>query len=95
MEEVIKSNKTMLSVMNSRKIHLQNVQDNWELGDLSKTLNALVINKDTSAVMDFMNNSFVEGKDTKNIEAIRITNSGSLLSHIYTLLNSKYETYLI
>lgn len=102
MEDVIKSNKTMLSVMNSRRIHLENVKVNWELGDLSKTLNALVINKDTSAVMDFINNSFVESDDgtnremiRHNIQGIKITNCGALLSHIYTLLNSKYETYLI
>jgi WD40 repeat protein len=102
MEDVIKSNKTMLSVLNSRKIHLENVQMNWELGDLSKTLNALVINKDTSAVMDFFNNTFVlkdndSNKDLlrKNLTSIKITNSSALLSHIYTLLNSKYETYLI
>jgi WD40 repeat protein len=102
MEDIIKSNKTMLSVMNSRKIHLDNVKINWESGDLSKTLNALVLNKDTSAVMDFVNNTFVlsyngSNHDSirKNVSSIRITNCGSLLSHIYTLLNSKYETYLI
>ena len=102
MEDVIKSNKTMLSVLNSRKIHLENVQINWQKGDLSKTLNALVINKDTSAVMDFFNNSFVLRDDEsnkeflrKNLTAIKITNCSALLSHIYTLLNSKYESYLI
>ena len=100
-EEIIKSNKTMLSVMNSRKIHLKNMQTDWNSGDLSKTLNALVINKDSSAVMDFMNNAFVI-KDKVNSESVRfnvqntkINNWGALLSHIYTLLNTKYETYLI
>lgn len=81
MEDLIKSNKTMLSVMNSRRIHLDNVKINWESGDLSKTLNALVINKDTSAVMDFFNNSFVEKDDgsnhdmiKRNVASIKITN---------------------
>ena len=100
MEDIIKSNKTMLSVMNSRKIHLENIKQNWDTGDLAKTLNALVINKDTSAVMDFLNDTFVENDFNKemiksNILRIKITNWGALLSHIYTLLNSKYETYLI
>ena len=101
MEEIIKSNKTMLSVMNSRKIHLENVQTNWNWGDLSKTLNALVINKDTSAVMDFMNNTFVINDEASsdsirsNVQNVKINNWGALLSHIYTLLDSRYETYLI
>lgn len=99
-DDVIKSHKTMLSVMNSRKIHLNDVKSNWEIGDLSKTLNSLVINKDTSAVMDFINNSFVSNSENEqliksNLDSIKLTNWAALLSHIYTLLNSKYETYLI
>ena len=57
--------------MSSRKIHLENVMANWETGDLSKTLNALVINKDTSAVMDFINNTFVEDDLGINKETVR------------------------
>ena len=100
MEDIIKSNKTMLSVMNSRKIHLENIKQNWDTGDLAKALNALVINKDTSAVMDFINDTYVENDINRetirnNVSRIKITNWGQLLSHIYTLLNSKYETYLI
>ncbi|CAI2381436.1 unnamed protein product [Moneuplotes crassus] len=101
-EDVIKSNKTTLSILSSRKIHLDNIKQNWRLGDLSKTLNSMVINKDTSAVMDFFNNTFVvrEGgpdQETvrKNLGLVKITNCLSLLSHIYTLLQTKYETYLL
>mmetsp|Transcript_8115 Transcript_8115/g.7695 ORF Transcript_8115/g.7695 Transcript_8115/m.7695 type:complete len:211 (-) Transcript_8115:307-939(-) len=80
-EDVIKSNKTTLSILSSRKIHLDNIKQNWRLGDLSKTLNSMVINKDTSAVMDFFNNTFVvrEGgpdQETvrKNLGLVKITN---------------------
>jgi hypothetical protein len=50
--------------------------------------------------MDFINNTFVEHADNdeclrNNVQSIKIVNCGAMLSHIYTLLNSKYGTYLI
>jgi len=86
-------NKTMLSIMNKRTNNLQLLIRWWKKGNIDSAINAISSRRDTSLVVDFFNYAFV--KENKNLEKITMENSAAILAHLYSLLNSKYETYLI
>ena len=94
MQSIIKDNKTMLSILNKRTLTVRTLMNWWNKGNIDSTINALTSKRDTSVVMDFFNYAFVKG-DHSNFDQITMENAAALLAHLFSLINSKYETYLI
>jgi hypothetical protein len=94
MQAVIKENKTMLSIMNKRRMSILAIINWWNKGNVDSAINALTSKRDTSLVMDFFNYAFVKEK-YRNLGLVTMENAAALLAHLYSLINSKYETYQI
>ena len=94
MQSIIKDNKTMLSILNKRTLTVQTLMNWWNKGNIDSTINALTSKRDTSVVMDFFNYAFVKGGHA-NLDQITMENAAAILAHLFSLINSKYETYLI
>jgi hypothetical protein len=93
-QSLIKENKTMLSIMTKRSLNMRSLLNWWNKGNVDSTINTLTSRRDTSLVMDFFNYAFVKGKPT-NLNLITMENAAAILAHLCSLINSKYETYLI
>ena len=94
MKNLISENKTMLSILNKRQQSINAIQNWWKKGNIDSTINMLTSRRDTSLVVDFFNYGFVKSK-YNNLQYITMENAAAVLAHLYSLLNSKYESYLI
>jgi len=93
-QNLMKENKTMLSIMNKRALSMQAVTNWWNKGNIDCAVNMLSSRRDTSLIMDFFNYTFVKGTPT-NLNLVSMENAAALMAHLYSLINSKYETYQI
>jgi hypothetical protein len=94
MQNLMKENKTMLSIVHKRNNNLKALLNWWSKGNVDSTINTLTSRRDTSLVMDFFNYTFAK-EPLKNLSIISMENAAAILAHLYSLINSKYETYLI
>eukprot|EP00344_Euplotes_crassus_P004340 CAMPEP_0197000850 /NCGR_PEP_ID=MMETSP1380-20130617/5701_1 /TAXON_ID=5936 /ORGANISM="Euplotes crassus, Strain CT5" /LENGTH=158 /DNA_ID=CAMNT_0042418303 /DNA_START=71 /DNA_END=547 /DNA_ORIENTATION=+ len=94
MKNLMKDNKVMLTIMNKRANNLKIVQRWWNKANLDSTINTLSSRRDTSLVVDFFNYTFVKDP-SKHLSKITMENAAALLAHLYSLINSKYESYII
>lgn len=64
----------------------------WSDSNISSALTALNMIKDLPVINDFFNFALIQREDIKKIP-LSLDHAISLLSHIYSLINSKYESY--
>lgn len=94
MNGIMKENKIVQNILSKRAINARALVNWWMKGNVDSTINTLTSKRDTSLVMDFFNYAFVKGKPV-NLELVTMENAAAILAHLSSLINSKYETYLI
>ena len=92
LQEVNSQHDTMKKAITKRFNSIKMVAKCWSESNISSTLNALTLMKDISVINDFFTYAIIARGDISKIP-FTLDHSISLLPHVLTLINSKYEAY--
>ena len=92
LQEINSQHDTMKKAITKRFNSIKMVAKCWSESNISSTLNALTLMKDISVINDFFTFAIIARGDISKIP-FTLDHSISLLPHVLTLINSKYEAY--